>query len=114
GPDAAAMRNRPQHRPSTVISVLGRFDVRHDNDPVEVPPGLPATGVKFVAAHGGRVRTEALIEALWPAAGPDEGRKGVRNLLGRLTRGGFPVLQRDGDSIRVPRGTQIDAVAFQV
>jgi DNA-binding SARP family transcriptional activator len=108
------VQRRPTTRPGTVISVLGRFDVRHEHQPLDVPAGLPATGVKYVAVHGGRVRTEALIEALWPDAGIDEGRKGVRNLLSRLARGGTPLLQRDGDTIRVPRETHIDAVAFQV
>lgn len=105
---------RPFSPPTTVISVLGRFEVRHRRKLVTVPPGLPSTAMKYVALNHGRVRTEALIDTLWPLCGLEDGRKGVRNLLSRLQRSGVALLQREGDAIRVPRETQIDAVAFQV
>lgn len=95
------------------IALLGRFEVTEGTRPVEVPPGLPTDGIKFVAAHGGRVRTDALTDALWPDAGLAAGRKGIRNLISRLNRADCPLLVRDGPTVRVPRGVRIDATAFQ-
>jgi DNA-binding SARP family transcriptional activator len=99
--------------PTSTISVLGRFEVRDRGELVSVPAGIPSLGLKFIAAHAGRVRTDAMAEALWPEAGPAEARKGVRNLLSRLSRSGFRLVERDGDSVRFRHDVRIDAVAFQ-
>ncbi len=99
--------------PTSTVSILGRFEVRDRGEPVVVPAGIPSLGVKFIAVHGGRVRTEALAEALWPEASDAEGRKGVRNLLSRLSRGGCDLVEREGESIRFRRDVRIDLVAFQ-
>lgn len=95
------------------ISVLGGFEVRLGDAALPVPTGLPSQGVKFVVANGGRVHSEALIDALWPDASIDDGRKGVRNLLSRLSRSGAAVLVRDGGAIRVADAVSIDALSFQ-
>ena len=60
--------------PNTTVSLLGRFEVRSGGEQITIPPGLPSLGLKFLAVHGGRVRTDALAEALWPEMGPAEAR----------------------------------------
>lgn len=100
-------------RAQVTVALLGRFDIVVEGRRVAVPPGLPDQGVKYVAVHGGRVRIDTLMEALWPDGDHDSGRKGVRNLMSRLHQAGCPILERDGDSVQLRRGTWIDAVAFQ-
>lgn len=95
------------------VEVLGGFGVRAGDDPVTVPFGLPALAVKHVIARGGRAHAEAVMETLWPEAGPTEGRKGIRNILSRLARGGTPLLVRDGEAIRLAAGVWVDAFAFR-
>lgn len=96
-----------------VVEVLGGFVVRHDDSIVPVPSGLPASAVKFVIAKGGRCHSEAVMEALWPDAGPAEGRKGIRNILSRLARAGTSLLVREGEAIRLAEGVRVDAFAFR-
>lgn len=95
------------------VAVLGRFDVQRDGQTVVVPTGLPDQAVKFIAVRGGRVRADELIDVLWPDASPDVGRKGMRNLMSRLQQADCPVLEREGDAVQLPRGTWVDALAFQ-
>lgn len=53
------------------------------------------------------------METLWPGSGPSEGRKGIRNVLSRLSRGGTPLLIREGEAIRLSTGVWVDAFAFR-
>lgn len=95
------------------IRVLGGFEVHEGNRHRPVPAGLPAQAVKFVVAEGGRVHSEVLMDTLWPTSSPEEGRKGVRNVLSRLGRAGSPLLVREGDALRVGDRISIDALAFR-
>lgn len=95
------------------ITSLGSFRVFVDNQPVAIPCGLPSQAIKFVLAAEGRTHGETLIDALWPDATVDEGRKAVRNVLSRLARAGAPVLTRDGEALRVADWVAVDAVAFR-
>lgn len=95
------------------VEVLGGFSVREGDTSVTVPLGLPAMAVKLVIARGGRLHAEAVMEALWPESSPAEGRKGIRNVLSRLARGGTPLLVRDGEAIRLSAGVWVDAFAFR-
>ncbi len=96
------------------ITTLGSFRVRSDNEDLEIPSGLPSLAIKFVVASGGRSHTEAVIDALWPQATVEEGRKGIRNVLSRLARTASTVLVRDGEALRIADRVSVDAVAFQV
>lgn len=111
GERAVAMRERDADGPR--LEVLGGFVARVGQDAVTVPLGLPAMAVKLVVARGGRAHAEAVMEALWPEAGPSEGRKGIRNILSRLSRAGTPLLVRDGEAIRLSSGVWVDAFAFR-
>lgn len=110
-PATRGARPRPEGPPVS-IRVLGGFEVHEGTELRPVPPGLPAQAVKFVVAHGGRVHTEVLMDALWPTSSVEEGRKGVRNVLSRLARAGSPLLLRDGEAIRIADRVSIDALSF--
>lgn len=107
---------RPQQctaGPPLAIATLGRFEVTVGGTPATIPVGLPAQAVKFVVAAGGRAHGEAVIDALWPEARLEEGRKGLRNVLSRLSKAGAPVLVRDGEAIRIADRVSVDALAFR-
>ncbi len=48
------------------LTLLGRFELRRDGNSVALPPGRPAKALRAVAAAGGRMHAEELIETLWP------------------------------------------------
>ena len=95
------------------VAVLGDFTVRFRGEPLDLAPGLPAQAVRFVAVHGGRVGADRLRGALWPDASPEEGRKGIRNVLSRLRPADVAILEREDDSLRLPRSSRVDALVFR-
>jgi DNA-binding SARP family transcriptional activator len=97
----------------TTIHVLGGFGVVRSGRPVWLPPGRPVTAVKAIAAHGGRLRTEELIEALWPDGGPDTGKARLRTVLSRIRSSAGDLLVRDGDVVTIGPGVELDALAFE-
>lgn len=106
-------RERPAPAAAMAIATMGPFAVTVGGRAVTLPAGLPTQAVKYVVACGGRTHAEALMDTLWPAAGIEEGRKGVRNVLGRLARAGAQLLVRNGEAIRVADQVSIDALAFR-
>lgn len=95
-----------------VVSLLGGFEVLWRGRRLELPPGKPEEAVKAVAAAGGRLHSEELIEALWPGVEPASGRKRLRNALNRLRTGAGELLVREGELVRLPDGAQVDSVLF--
>ena len=95
------------------LSVLGGFDLRRGVRRLHPPPGLPTETICVVAAAGGRVRAEQLIESLWPAVGPDAGRNRLKNILSRLRVFIGDVLVRSGQMVVIAPGSTIDAVLFE-
>lgn len=113
--DESAPESRPTVHPDQVtIRTLGAFEVYRGTEHCAIPAGLPSQAVKFVVAKGGGVHGEVLIDQLWPEAGLDEGRKGVRNVLNRLGRTLPDLLVRDGDLIRIAPGVSVDSAVFRL
>lgn len=95
------------------VTVLGGFGVRRGGRELALPVGMTTTAVQAVAVRGGRVRTEELIELLWPGAPADRLRNRLRNLLSRLHAAAGDVLVRDRAEIALAPGTTIDAATFE-
>lgn len=95
------------------VRLLGGFELRRGGQRLAPPPGRPATAVRAVAAAGGRLHAEELIEALWPDAGRDTGRNRLKNLLSRLRAAVGDVLVRDGDAIALAAESESDAGRFE-
>jgi len=95
------------------LTLLGRFEVRRRGVLADVPAGRPARAVRAVAAAGGRMRDEELIEILWPNTEPERGRNRLRNLLSRLRLAVGDVLARDHETIVVPPDVESDAALFE-
>jgi ATP/maltotriose-dependent transcriptional regulator MalT/DNA-binding SARP family transcriptional activator len=95
------------------LRLLGGFEISRDGNVVELPPGRPSKAVRAVAAAGGRLHGEELVELLWPEIDPLRGRNRLRNLLSRLRLAAGDVLVRDGDMIALPPGSELDSVSFE-
>ena len=98
---------------SLSLTLLGRFELRRRGVLADVPPGRPARAVRAVAAAGGRMRAEELIEILWPDTDPERGRNRLRNLLSRLRTAVGDVLARDQETIVVSPDVESDAALFE-
>lgn len=94
------------------VTLLGRFELRRGGRVIALPSGGPAVAVQAVAARGGRVKTEELLEMLWPGSAASASRNRLRNLLSRLRVAAGPVLVRDGDDVVLAADPAIDAVRF--
>lgn len=95
------------------VSLLGDFELRRGGTVVETPAGRPTRAVQAVAAAGGRMHAEQLIELLWPDTRPDVGRNRLKNLLSRLRNTAGSVLVRDGDVVALAAGTALDTALFE-
>jgi DNA-binding SARP family transcriptional activator len=95
------------------VSLLGGYELRRGGDVVETPPGRPTRAVQAVAAAGGQLHAEELIEALWPETRPDVGRNRLKNLLSRLRSSAGDVLVRDGDIVALAPGAELDTALFE-
>jgi two-component SAPR family response regulator len=100
------------------ISVMGDFDVRRaDGSSVaaeEWRTGKTADLVRLLALRNGRpVRTDGIIEKLWPAAPTPRARASLRTASSQIRRAlqtNCVVRERDG---LVLQGAWVDAVAFE-
>ncbi len=94
------------------IQLLGGFSVRRDGEPVQLPLGLAAQGLKVVALKQ-RILAEELVELLWPEAGPGVGIRRLRNVLWRVRAACGELLRRDGNFITLAEGAEVDVDAFR-
>lgn len=99
--------------PHVTITVLGGFETRRASERLELPPGRPTALVKFLAAGGGRAPVDEVLEALWPGADPPSSRKRLRNVLNRLRERAGVLVVRDGDTLALEAGTEVDAALFE-
>jgi DNA-binding SARP family transcriptional activator len=95
------------------IAALGRFEVSRGGRAIALPPGRPTALVKLLVAYGGRVGAEEAIDALWPDAEIESGRKRLRNVLNRLRAAARDLVERDGEALALVRGVQVDAHLFE-
>jgi len=95
------------------LKMLGGFELRRGGRVVHLPPGRPAKAVRAVAAAGGRMHAEQLLEILWPESDPDTGRNRLRNLLSRLRIASGAVLVRDQEMVKLVAGAIVDSWQFE-
>jgi len=101
-------------RPALEITLLGRFAITRAGVEVRVPDGKPTALVKLVAMSGGKLGVEDAVEAIWPEANGETGRKGLRNVLHRLrTASDSELLVRKEESVSLPLFTRVDLIAFE-
>ncbi|HTW97972.1 MAG TPA: BTAD domain-containing putative transcriptional regulator [Acidimicrobiales bacterium] len=94
------------------IRTLGGFELRRGGDGVDLPAGKPEQLVKLLAVSGGRLPADVAIEALWPDAESQSGRKRLRNVLNRLHAVVPDVVRRAGDVLELG-DVEVDAQLFE-
>ena len=95
------------------VSLLGGFELSRGGDVLQTPAGRPTRAVRVVAAAGGSLHAEELIEALWPETEPGAGRNRLKNLLSRLKNAVGDVLVRNGDVVALAPGAELDTALFE-
>ena len=94
------------------VAVLGCFAVTRGGRPVEIPPGQGRQLVKLVAASGGRLTADAVMEALWPEAEPELSANRLRTVLNRLRDAAGDVIVRQDRQLCLGPGVHTDLQAF--
>lgn len=95
------------------LSVLGRFSLTRSGRQVTLPAGRGPQLLKLLAATGGHLPAEAVIDALWPEADLDTGRSRLRTTLSRLRSEAGDVVMRDGDTLSLASDLRVDLHEFE-
>jgi len=90
------------------IQVLGEFAIRIDGRRQPLPAARPASLLKVLAIHDGRLTLEQAIDMLWPETDVATGRRRMRNVLRRLRTALGDVVERHGASLWLADHVQTD------
>ncbi len=106
----------PEHQagaPQLSLKLLGGFSVSGAPEG-GLSPGHSTQLVKYLAAAGGEVPVEVVIEVLWPDTEPRTGRKRFRNVINRTRSAlGPDSVVRTGDLVRLSPDVQTDLCKFR-
>lgn len=112
GSEAATVAGGDRTR-SHLVTVLGGFSVTLGGRELDPPAGRPSTLIKLLALSDGPVTLDEAIELLWPDTDGPTGRRRVRNLLNRLRTSCGELVVRDGETLVLAGGTEVDARIFE-
>lgn len=94
------------------ISMLGAFNVRHEDELISMPTSLAATALKLVALRR-RILVEELVEELWPESAPGVGQRRLRNVLWRVRLACGDILVRDDKLLQLAPEAVTDVEVFR-
>ncbi|MCU1387991.1 MAG: hypothetical protein JWL72_1329 [Ilumatobacteraceae bacterium] len=94
------------------VQLLGAFAVTDGAVDVTPPPGRASLVVKLVATRG-TITNDEVIDILWPEADIAAGRARLRNLLSRLRINSRDIVARQGESLTLAAGIDVDATRFE-
>jgi len=105
--------DRATDPPGVVVNVLGVFECAIDGQPVERLTGTVVALLSIVAAHD-IVAVEVVIDALWPDADEQLGRRRLRNVISRARKlvGARSIVRTDG-WLELGSGVTTDRHRFQ-
>ncbi|HEY3774762.1 MAG TPA: BTAD domain-containing putative transcriptional regulator [Solirubrobacteraceae bacterium] len=95
------------------LCVLGRFSLTRAGRPVGLSSGRGPQLLKLLAAAGGHLPAEVVIDSLWPDAELEAGRNRLRTTLSRLRSEGGDVVVRDGDTLSLAPDLRVDLHEFE-
>lgn len=95
------------------ISLLGGFAITRGGQPVDVPVGQGRQLIKLVAAAGGRLTADGVMESLWPETEPDLSANRLRTVLNRLRESAGDVVIREAGLLRLGPDTRTDTMTFE-
>ncbi len=112
GSEAATAAGGDQTR-SHLVTVLGGFSVTSGGRDLDPPAGRPSTLIKLLALSDSAVTVDEAVELLWPGSDGPTGRRRMRNLLNRLRTNCGELVGRDGETLVLAAGTEVDARIFE-
>ncbi len=95
------------------LGLLGRFSLTRGGRAVPLSAGRGPQLLKLLAASGGQLPAEAIIDSLWPEADLDTGRNRLRTTLSRLRAEAGDVVVRDGDALSLASDLRVDLHEFE-
>lgn len=95
------------------LSVLGRFSLSRAGRRVALPSGRGQQLLRLLAAQGGNLPVEAVIDALWPESDLDAGRGRLRVTLSRLRADAGDVVVREGETLSLAADLRVDLHGFE-
>ncbi len=99
---------------SVSIRLLGTYSVTVGGVPVEMPPGKPADLVALLASRDTTTVLDVAVDALWPDACVDVGRRRLRNVVSRCRDAlGPQAIVRRGDSLAMGAVVTSDVTEFR-
>lgn len=99
---------RPQ---SAYIKLFGGFSLTAADGQVVIN-GKPKKALAALAACGGSIHVEQLMEILWPYADPQVAKQRLRNVLLRLRQCAGSIVTRYDEEIKLHQGVQADVLQF--
>ena len=95
------------------ITLLGGFAITRAGQPLDVPAGQGRQLIKLVAASGGRLTADAVMESLWPETEPDLSANRLRTVLNRLRESAGDVVIREAGLLRLGPDSRADTMTFE-
>lgn len=111
GDAAPVSSERPAGGPRWQVQLLGDMVVSLDRRVVE-PRGRAVGRVVKLVALRQPVAVDEVVDVLWPEAPPGVGRQRLNNLLSRLRRVCGDLVIRQGETLRLSPGVEVDVAAF--
>jgi predicted ATPase/DNA-binding SARP family transcriptional activator len=106
--------------PRLEVRLLGRFGLARDGRPVDLSgwQRRPAALLRLLAASGGRVTRDEVIERFWPESDPQKGATNLRQVLYQLRRelGANPppvIVEAGWVALNPALSWEVDLAAFQ-
>jgi DNA-binding SARP family transcriptional activator/predicted ATPase len=93
------------------IHLLGGFSAFRDGNQIDLS-GIVETALAIMALRRS-IHVEELAELLWPEAPEGVGRARLRNVVSRIRAAAGPVVDRDGDLLRLSVSARTDVEEFE-
>jgi len=110
--ESHAAPNALERRGLWQVRLLGDVVLSRDGSVIEPHGRALGQLVKLVAIRQ-PVPVDEVVEILWPEAPPGIGRQRLNNLLARLRRVCANLVVRQGETLRLSPGAEVDVAAFE-
>lgn len=93
------------------IKLFGGFSLIGADGQIVVN-GKPKKALAAIAANGGSIHADKLIEILWPYVDPKLARRRIRNVLLRLKQYSGSIVMRHDEEIKLNQTVEVDLIQF--
>lgn len=110
-PAAPPQPESPAAASSTLLCVLGRWELRVDGTAVAAPDGVPGRALRVLALRR-QIHVEELAELLWPDSDAASGRMRLRNVVSRIRASAGPIVERREELVCLAPQVEVDVELF--